>query len=199
MTDKADFIRAVKSEVLSDDFSILKKNTFNYRRRDGQWQQLTRETYDAGDSTTVLLYNKARRTVVLTRQFRFPAFVNGVADGMLLETPAGKLDQASPEKRIKEEILEETGYDIQNVMPLFEAYSTPGSVTEKLAFFIAEYEPHNRKEDGGGLEGEGEDIEVLEMSFDEALGLVQQGQIKDMKTITLLYHSALYVFDKTEE
>ncbi|WP_312271434.1 NUDIX domain-containing protein [Pseudomonas sp.] len=196
MTDQADFIRIVKSEVLSEGFSVLKTNTFDYRRRNGQWQQLTRETYDAGDSTTVLLYNRAQRTVVLTRQFRFPAFVNGVADGMLLETPAGKLDKASPEKRIKEEIREETGYDIQNVTPLFEAYSTPGSVTEKLSFFTAEYESSNRKEDGGGLEGEGENIEVLEMPFDEALGLVRQGQIKDMKTITLLYHAALHVFDK---
>lgn len=198
MTDQADFIRIVKSEVLSEGFSVLKKNTFDYRRRNGQWQQLTRETYDAGDSTTVLLYNRAQRTVVLTRQFRFPAFVNGVADGMLLETPAGKLDQDPPEERIKAEVLEETGYEIRQPAPLFEAYSTPGSVTEKLSFFTAEYDPERRQSRGGGVEDEGEDIEVLEMRFDEALSLIEQGRIKDMKTIVLLYHAALYLFKSTE-
>jgi nudix-type nucleoside diphosphatase (YffH/AdpP family) len=198
MTDQADFIRIVKSEVLSEGFSVLKTNTFDYRRRNGQWQQLTRETYDAGDSTTVLLYNRAQRTVVLTRQFRFPAFVNGVTDGMLLETPAGKLDQDSPEERIKAEVLEETGYDIRQPAPLFEAYSTPGSVTEKLSFFTAEYDPERRQSRGGGVEDEGEDIEVLEMRFDEALSLIEQGRIKDMKTIVLLYHAALYLFKSTE-
>ncbi|WP_434134732.1 NUDIX domain-containing protein [Pseudomonas luteola] len=198
MTDQADFIRIVKSEVLSEGFSVLKKNTFDYRRRNGQWQQLTRETYDAGDSTTVLLYNRAQRTVVLTRQFRFPAFVNGVTDGMLLETPAGKLDQDSPEERIKAEVLEETGYEIRQPAPLFEAYSTPGSVTEKLSFFTAEYDPERRQSRGGGVEDEGEDIEVLEMRFDEALSLIEQGRIKDMKTIVLLYHAALYLFKSTE-
>ncbi|WP_407362201.1 NUDIX domain-containing protein [Pseudomonas luteola] len=198
MTDQADFIRIVKSEVLSEGFSVLKTNTFDYRRRNGQWQQLTRETYDAGDSTTVLLYNRAQRTVVLTRQFRFPAFVNGVTDGMLLETPAGKLDQDSPEERIKAEVLEETGYEIRQPAPLFEAYSTPGSVTEKLSFFTAEYDPERRQSRGGGVEDEGEDIEVLEMRFDEALSLIEQGRIKDMKTIVLLYHAALYLFKSTE-
>ncbi|MCG7372320.1 NUDIX domain-containing protein [Pseudomonas luteola] len=198
MTDQADFIRIVKSEVLSEGFSVLKTNTFDYRRRNGQWQQLTRETYEAGDSTTVLLYNRAQRTVVLTRQFRFPAFVNGVTDGMLLETPAGKLDQDSPEERIKAEVLEETGYEIRQPAPLFEAYSTPGSVTEKLSFFTAEYDPKRRQSRGGGIEDEGEDIEVLEMRFDEALSLIEQGRIKDMKTIVLLYHAALYLFKSTE-
>ncbi|MBW5415554.1 NUDIX domain-containing protein [Pseudomonas sp. MAG002Y] len=198
MTDQADFIRIVKSEVLSEGFSVLKTNTFDYRRRNGQWQQLTRETYDAGDSTTVLLYNRAQRTVVLTRQFRFPAFVNGVTDGMLLETPAGKLDQDSPEERIKAEVLEETGYEIRQPAPLFEAYSTPGSVTEKLSFFTAEYDPERRQSRGGGVEDEGEDIEVLEMRFDEALSLIEQGRIKDIKTIVLLYHAALYLFKSTE-
>lgn len=198
MTDQADFIRIVKSEVLSEGFSVLKKNTFDYRRRNGQWQQLTRETYDAGDSTTVLLYNRAQRTVVLTRQFRFLAFVNGVTDGMLLETPAGKLDQDSPEERIKAEVLEETGYEIRQPAPLFEAYSTPGSVTEKLSFFTAEYDPERRQSRGGGVEDEGEDIEVLEMRFDEALSLIEQGRIKDIKTIVLLYHAALYLFKSTE-
>ena len=198
MTDQADFIRIVKSEVLSEGFSVLKTNTFDYRRRNGQWQQLTRETYDAGDSTTVLLYNRAQRTVVLTRQFRFPAFVNGVTDGMLLETPAGKLDQDSPEERIKAEVLEETGYEIRQPAPLFEAYSTPGSVTEKLSFFTAEYDPERRQSRDGGVEDEGEDIEVLEMRFDEALSLIEQGRIKDIKTIVLLYHAALYLFKSTE-
>nr|WP_312508910.1 NUDIX domain-containing protein [Pseudomonas luteola] len=198
MTDQADFIRIVKSEVLSEGFSVLKTNTFDYRRRNGQWQQLTRKTYDAGDSTTVLLYNRAQRTVVLTRQFRFPAFVNGVTDGMLLETPAGKLDQDSPEERIKAEVLEETGYEIRQPAPLFEAYSTPGSVTEKLSFFTAEYDPERRQSRGGGVEDEGEDIEVLEMRFDEALSLIEQGRIKDIKTIVLLYHAALYLFKSTE-
>lgn len=198
MTDQANFIRIVKSEVLSEGFSVLKTNTFDYRRRNGQWQQLTRETYDAGDSTTVLLYNRAQRTVVLTRQFRFPAFVNGVTDGMLLETPAGKLDQDSPEERIKAKVLEETGYEIRQPAPLFEAYSTPGSVTEKLSFFTAEYDPERRQSRGGGVEDEGEDIEVLEMRFDEALSLIEQGRIKDIKTIVLLYHAALYLFKSTE-
>ncbi|TWI58348.1 nudix-type nucleoside diphosphatase (YffH/AdpP family) [Pseudomonas duriflava] len=195
MTDNTDFIRIVDSQTLSNDFSTLKKTIFDYRRRDGTWQQLTRETYDRGDSTTVLLYNRARRTVVLTRQFRFPAYVNGVPDGMLLETPAGKNEAESPDTRIRSEIKEETGYDIGHVTPLFDAFSSPGSITEKVSFFVAEYDASKRQDEGGGLADEGEDIEVLEMPLDEALGLIQQGQIQDLKTITLLYHAALYLFE----
>jgi nudix-type nucleoside diphosphatase (YffH/AdpP family) len=176
--------------VLSDDWYVLKKTTFEFLRRDGTWQRQTRETYDRGNGATLLLFNRARKTVVLTRQFRLPAFVNG-HDGMMLEAAAGLLEKASPEERIRAEVEEETGYRVQDVQKVFEAYMSPGSVTEKLHFFIAEYDAGTRVGDGGGVQTEGEDIEVVELALEEALAGMRRGDIVDAKTIMLLQFLAL--------
>src|SRR5271154_3838330 len=152
-------VRIKNVETLSDDWYVLKKTTFDFLRSDGTWQEQRRETYDRGNGAAMLLYNLERRTVILTRQFRFPAFVNG-HPGMLIEAPAGLLDAASPEERIKAEVEEETGYRVEHVRKIFEAFMSPGSVTEKLYFFVAEYDSGSRVAVGGGNFVEGEDIEV---------------------------------------
>lgn len=180
-------------EVLSDDWYVLKKTTFDYRRNDGIWQTQSRETYDRGNGATILLYNVAQQTVILTKQFRFPAYVNGLADGLLIETAAGLLDEASPEERIKKEVQEETGYQVTHIEKVFEAYMSPGSVTEKLYFFVAEYEPQQAGK-GGGIVEEGEDIEVLELPFAQARQMIAEGAIQDGKTIMLLQYAALHIF-----
>lgn len=180
-------------EVLSDDWYVLKKTTFDYLRNNGEWQTQSRETYDRGNGATILLYNLEKQTIVLTRQFRFPTYVNGLADGLLIETAAGLLDNVSPEERIKTETEEETGYIIKQVEKVFEAYMSPGSVTEKLYFFIAEYEP-GQEGRGGGIEAEGEDIEVLELDFAKALTMLKEGSIQDGKTLILLQYAALNLF-----
>jgi nudix-type nucleoside diphosphatase (YffH/AdpP family) len=184
----------IQSEkLLSDNWYILKKTTFDYLRRDGSWQRQTRETYDRGNGATILLYNLAGGTVILTRQFRFPAYVNG-HDGFLIETPAGLLDEASPEQRIKAEVEEETGYRVNDVERVFDAFMSPGSVTERLHFFVASYDPSARVAEGGGIAGEGEDIEVLELTIADALEAVRTGRIMDGKTIMLLQYGALHLF-----
>jgi nudix-type nucleoside diphosphatase (YffH/AdpP family) len=190
-----DRIRIEKVETLSDDWYVLKKTTFDLRRRDGTWQRQSRETYDRGNGATILLYNLAQRTVVLTRQFRFPVFVNG-HPGLLIETAAGLLDEASPEDRIKAEVEEETGYRVDRVEKIFEAFMSPGSVTEKLYFFLAEYDGSSRATLGGGNHTEGEDIEVLEISIEEAMNAIESGDIVDGKTIMLLQHAYIYLFDQ---
>ena len=181
-------------ETLSDDWYILKKTTFQYRRRDGQWQTLSRETYDRGNGATLLLYNQGKRTVVLTRQFRFPTYVNGNADGRLIETTAGLLDNHAPAARILKEVEEETGYTLKDIEPVFEAYMSPGSVTERLYFFVAKYEDQDKTSAGGGIVSEGEDIEVLELPFDTAMEMIASGAICDGKTIMLLQYAALNIF-----
>ncbi|TXE36132.1 GDP-mannose pyrophosphatase [Serratia marcescens] len=185
-----DRVRIVETRVLSDDWYLLKKNTFDFLRRDGVWQRQSRETYDRGDGAVILLFNRQAKTVILTRQFRFPVFVNG-HDGMLIEAAAGLLDNASPEARIRAEAEEETGYFVQNVEKVFEAYMSPGSVTEKLHFFVGEYQANDRLNEGGGLAAEGEDLEVLELPLAQALQAVRQGTIVDAKTIMLLQFVAL--------
>lgn len=185
-------IRAV--ETLSDDWFVLRKTTFDYRRRDGSWQTLSRETYDRGHGAVILLYHRARRTVVLVRQFRFPVYGQQGHDGFLVEAPAGLLDRACPEERIKAEVEEETGYRVAEVRKVFDAFMSPGSVTERLHFFVAEYDPASRPGAGGGLAEEGEDIEVLELPFDEALAMMAGGAICDAKTIMLLQYAQLHVF-----
>lgn len=187
-----DRVRIKDVQVLSDDWYILKKTTFDYQRKDGSWQTQSRETYDRGNGATILLYNREQRTVILTRQFRFPAYVNGLADGMLIEAAAGLLDQESPEESIRRETEEETGYRVGKVRKVFEAYMSPGSVTEKLFFFVAEYSPLSKAANGGGLESDGEDIDVLELDFEQALAMMERGEIRDGKTIMLLQYAALH-------
>ena len=187
-----DRIRIHKVETLSHDWFLLQKTTFDYRRNDGSWQRQTRETYDRGHGATILLYNRERRTVVLVRQFRFPTYGNG-HDGFLIEAAAGLLDRASPEERIKAEVEEETGYRISEVRKVFEAFMSPGSVTERLYFFVAEYDPASRAGRGGGLMEEGEDIEVLELDMDDAMQMMADGRIADGKTIMLLQYAALHL------
>ncbi|WP_176158597.1 NUDIX domain-containing protein [Burkholderia multivorans] len=185
-----DRVRIVESTVLSDNWYTLTKVTFDFLRRDGTWQRQSRETYDRGNGATTLLYCRHTGNVVLTRQFRMPVFVNG-HDGMLIEAAAGLLDNATPEERIRQEAEEETGYRVNNIRKVFEAYMSPGSVTEKLYFYLGDYDASMRVNDGGGIEDEGEDLEVLEMPLQTALRLVRSGEIVDGKTIMLLQHLAL--------
>ncbi|ONN71973.1 NUDIX domain-containing protein [Pseudomonas oryzihabitans] len=189
-------IRIQQVETLSQDWGLLKKTTFDYLRRDGSWQRQTRETYDRGNGATILLYERERRTVLLIRQFRLPTLGNGLDDGLLVETPAGLLDAAAPEARIKAEVEEETGYRLDNVQHLFDAFMSPGSVTELLHFFAGEYRADQRIADGGGLHEEGEDIELLELPFDEALAMARDGRLLDGKTIMLLQYAALYLLPR---
>ncbi len=189
----ADRVRIQKVEVLSDAWYVLKRTTFDYCRADGTWQTQQRETYDRGNGAVILLYDETRRTVILVKQFRFPAFVNG-EDDLLIEAPAGLLDDAEPEERIRAEVEEETGYRVRDVEKVFQAFMSPGSVTERLHFFIGRYEPGDRISAGGGHADEGEDIEVLELPFDEAMEMVASGEIHDAKTIILLQHAALTIF-----
>ena len=189
----ANRIRIRDVRVLSDDWYVLKKTTFDWQRADGTWQTVSRETYDRGNGATLLPYNLRERTVVLTRQFRYPAYVNGY-DDFLIETAAGLLDEASPEDRIRSEVEEETGYRLRDVRKVFECFMSPGSVTERLHFFIAEYDAGMRVADGGGVAAEGEEIQVLELPFDGAMAMVGRGEIADAKTIMLLQYAALNLF-----
>jgi len=177
-----------KTEILSDNWYTLKKVTFNIQKKDGTFEQQSREAYDRGNGAVILLYNKNSETVILTRQFRLPTFINGNASGMMIEACAGLLDNDNPEDCIRRESEEETGYKISHVEKIFEAYMSPGSVTEILHFFIAEYSEELKINGGGGLADEGEDIEVLEIAFGDALEMIDSGEIRDAKTIMLLQH-----------
>ena len=185
-----DRVRIRQVEVLSDNWYVLRKTTFDFQGRDGIWRTMSRETYDRGNGATILLYSTVKKTVVLTRQFRFPAYVNE-HDGLLIETCAGLLDQDDPHTCIRKETEEETGYRIENVRKVFEALMSPGSVTERLHFFVGEYSDQDKVSEGGGLEAEGEEIEVLELPLDEALAMIDTGEIKDGKTIMLLQYAKL--------
>src|SRR3954452_10780642 len=189
----SDRIRVKNVRLLSDNHYILKSTTFEFRRANGEWQTQHRETYDRGNGATLLPYNLANRTVVLVKQFRYPAYVNGY-DDLMIETAAGLLDNASPEDRIRAEAEEETGYRLGDIKKVFEAFMSPGAVTEKMHFFVAEYEPKMKIGSGGGNAGEGEDIEVLEHSIDEAMAMIADGHIVDAKTIMLLQYAALHIF-----
>lgn len=184
-------VRIEDVEVLSCDWYILRRTTFDYRHSDGHWSREQRETYDRGDGATILLYNTDRRTVLLTRQFRLPAYVNGHPDGMLIETAAGLLDGDSPEEAIRREAAEETGHTIGTPERVFEVYMSPGSVTERLHFFAAPYRPQASAADGYGIAAEGEDITTVELPFAQALAMVRSGAIADAKTIMLLQWAAL--------
>lgn len=189
----SDRIRITAERVLSDNHYLLKNVTFEWRHASGEWQKLQREVYDRGNAATVLPYSLARRTVILVRQFRLPAYVNGNQD-LLIEAAAGLLDNASPEVRIRAEAEEEIGYSLRDIRKIFEAFMSPGAMTEKIHFFVAEYEPDMKIGAGGGLKDEGEDIEVLELTIDEALAMIADGRIVDAKTIMLLQYAALKIF-----
>lgn len=180
-----------KTEILSDNWYTLKKITFNIKKENGDTETQSREAYDRGNGAVILLYNTHTKNVILTRQFRLPTYINGNLDGMLIEACAGLLDNDNPEDCIKRETEEETGYKISKVEKIFEAYMSPGSVTEILHFFIAEYSDDMKINEGGGLEEEGENIEVLQLQFDETLSMIDNGKIKDAKTIMLLQHLRL--------
>ncbi len=185
-------IRIQNIETLSDNWYVLRKITFEYQRKNGVWQMQSREAYDRGNGATILLYNPLQRTVILTRQFRVPTYVNGNPDGMLIEACAGLLDEDHPEEAIRRETEEETGYRVQNIRKIFEAYMSPGSVTEKVYFFVAEYSPESQLNAGGGLDSDGEDIEVLELPFETALHMIETGEICDGKTILLLQYAQIH-------
>lgn len=184
-------IKNIEKKLLSDNWYTLNKYSFDYQKPDGEWERQEREAYDRGNGSTILLYNKHKGSVILTRQFRLPTFVNGNADGMLVETCAGLLDEDNAEDCIKKEAEEETGYRIDKVEKIFEAYMSPGSVTEKLYFFVAEYSDAMKVSSGGGLEHEQENIEVLELDFNDAYAMMESGEIKDGKTIMLLQYAKL--------
>jgi GDP-mannose pyrophosphatase NudK len=185
-------IKNIKLKLLSDNWYMLRKADFDFRKKNGEWQTQSREIYDRGNGATILLYNRAQRTVILTRQFRMPTYLNGNETGMLIETCAGLLDKDNPEDCIRKEIQEETGYQITDVRKVFEAYMSPGAVTEIIHFFVAEYFKEQKINEGGGLEHEQEDIEVLELRFDAALDMIKNGEIKDGKTIMLLQYAKIH-------
>ncbi|WP_114937977.1 GDP-mannose pyrophosphatase NudK [Mucilaginibacter endophyticus] len=184
-------IEILSTDILSDNWYTLKKVTYQVKENNGNTSVQSREAYDRGNGATILLYNKAQQSVILTRQFRLPTYINGNPDGMLIECCAGLLDRDNPEDCIRKETEEETGYKITDVKKVFEAYMSPGSVTEILYFFVAEYSREMKVSDGGGLAHENENIEVLELPFSQALQMMQTGEIKDGKTIMLLQYAQL--------
>jgi GDP-mannose pyrophosphatase NudK len=179
-------IRITEEKLLSDNWYILKRYTYDIRQRNGTWATQNREAYDRGNGATILLHNPTTNTVILTRQFRLPTYLNGNPDGMLIEACAGLLDNDHPDDAIRRETEEETGYRITKVQKVLEAYMSPGSVTEKLYFYLAEYDANTERHRGGGVDEE--DIDVLEMPLPEALRMIETGEIQDGKTIMLLYH-----------
>ena len=185
-------IKIEETEILSDNWYTLKKVSYQYRNDDGSWELQVREAYDRGNGATILLYNSEEKKVILTSQFRLPTYINGNEDGVMIEACAGLLDKDNPEDCIRKETEEETGYKVTKVRKIFEAYMSPGSVTEILHFFVAEYTHDMKVSDGGGLAEEQENIEVLELTTEEAYKMVDNGQIKDAKTIMLLQYAQLH-------
>lgn len=184
-------IQITKTEILSDNWYILRKVTYTYAKADGSIHTQSREAYDRGNGAAILLYNQAQKTVILTRQFRLPTYINGNPSGMLIEVCAGLLDKENPEECIVRETEEETGYTVKAVRKVFEAYMSPGSVTEILYFFVAEYDADMKTGKGGGADDEEENIDVLEIKMDEAMKMISDGRIKDAKTIMLLQYIRL--------
>jgi GDP-mannose pyrophosphatase NudK len=184
-------VKILKKEILSDNWYILNKITYEYQKKDGTIETQNREAYDRGNGAAILLYNKEHKTVILTQQFRLPTYINGNSSGMLIEACAGLLDKDNPEDCIRRETEEETGYKIKDVKKIFEAYMSPGSVTEMLYFFIAEYDNSMKVNEGGGVAHEQENIEVLEITYQKAIDMMNTGEIKDAKTIMLLQYLQL--------
>ena len=185
-------VKIQQTEILSKNWYTLKKVTYDYLKKDGQWQSQSREAYDRGNGAAILLYNQETQTVILTRQFRMPTYINGNETGMMIEVCAGLLDEHDAEECIRRETEEETGYKIKGVRKILEAYMSPGSVTEKLYFFIAEYSKEMKMTEGGGLEHEQEDIDVLELPFEKAYQMIDTGEICDAKTIMLLLYAKVH-------
>lgn len=186
-----DTIKVTKTEVLSDNWYTLRKVTYEYLNKNKVWETHEREAYDRGNGATILLYNPNTKKVILTRQFRLPTYVNGNKDGMLIEACAGLLDEDNPEDCIRKETEEETGYKVTEVRKIFESYMSPGSVTEILYFFVAKYTQEMKVSDGGGIAEEQENIEVIELDFEEAYAKIASGCIKDGKTIMLLQYAKI--------
>jgi nudix-type nucleoside diphosphatase (YffH/AdpP family) len=184
-------IKIQKTELLSDNWYILNKVTFDYQKKDDSWITQKREVYDRGNGAAILLYNKKQKTVILTRQFRLPTYLNGNETGMMIEVCAGLLDQDHPEQCIIRETEEETGYRLTKVTKIMETYMSPGAVTEILYLFVGEYDQSMKVSDGGGVEHEQENIDVLEMSYDEAYAMIESGKITDAKTIMLLQYAKI--------
>ena len=184
-------IRNIVKTVLSDNWYILNKYAFDYQNKNNEWEHQEREAYDRGNGATILLYNSEKKTVVLTRQFRMPTYVNDNPDGMMIEACAGLLDADNAEDCIRKEAEEETGYKIEKLEKLFEAYMSPGSVTELIYFFVAEYSEAMKVGEGGGLAHEQENIEVLEMGFEQVYAMIASGKIRDGKTIMLLQYAKI--------
>ncbi len=182
--------RPISEQILANDWGVLTKYEFELRRQDGEWQRQTREAYDRGNGATCLLHNPDTDQVLLTRQFRLPVFLNGGFDG-LIETPAGLLDGAQADERMRKELEEETGYQIDRLIHLFDVYMSPGSVTEYLSFFKGTYSSSNQTGLGGGSFDEGEDIEVMHIPLTDAMQMIAEGEIRDAKTIILLQHLTL--------
>ena len=183
--------KIVEKKLLSDNWYKLYKYTFEFTDEAGKTYQQRREAYDRGNGAVILLYSRANKTIILTRQFRLPTFVNGNPDGMMIEACAGLLDEDNPEDCIRRETEEETGYRIEHVHKIYEAYTSPGSVTEILHFFTGEYSSNQKVTEGGGVDHEQENIEVLELNFDKAFNMIQTGEIRDAKTIMLLQYAKL--------
>lgn len=184
----------IQVETLSDEWKTLLKVRYRYRMLDNKVVQKTNEIYKGADGVAGLLYHPHQRSVVLTKQFRMPAFMNNHPDGMLLEVCAGLLDEHDPAEGMKREIMEETGYHVTEVHKIMEAYSSPGAITEKIHYFIAPYNASMKAAEGGGVEDEKEDIEVIELPFEEAYQMIENGRIKDAKTITLLQYARIHLF-----
>ncbi len=185
-------VKNINSELLSKQYYILNKVTFDYLMSNGEWITQVRECYDRGDGAGILLYNKKKQTVILTRQFRMPTFLNGNKEGFLVEICAGLLDKDNPEACIIREAEEEVGYKLKSVKKIYEAYSSPGVMTEKMHFFIGEYTTNMKVNEGGGLECEHEDIEVLELPFKDAINMLNNGEIHDTRTIVLLQYALIH-------
>lgn len=184
-------IKVTETKLLSDNWYILNKVTFDYEMKDGKIESHIREVYDRGNGAAILLYNTLKKTVILTRQFRLPTFLNGNKTGMMIEVCAGLLDQDNAEQAVIRETEEETGYRLKKVQKVIETYMSPGSVTEILYLFVGEYDETMKVNDGGGLDAEQENIEVLEYTFDEAYAMIESGEITDAKTILLLQHAKI--------
>ena len=185
-------IKIIRTDILSDNWYTLKKVTFDqYTERKG-WERVEREAYDRGNGAAILLFNTTRRTIILTKQFRMPTYINGNDDGMMIEACAGLLDHLNPEECIRKETEEETGFHLNEVTKVMEAYMSPGSVTELLYFFVAEYESKMKIHEGGGLMHDHENIEVLEFNIDDALELIKHKKIQDAKTIMLIYYAIVH-------